>query len=123
LKRKKKKKKKNPSSKIKCWRSDAATSLTAGYLKVQLFHLALFSLLLSLLQMSYLEKTKHTHWRLEEAVGQKISNGSPSVESALKSIRSDLDFYNNSTAVEWKNNWKVIIYYYISIQKLNVQVR
>ncbi|KAG1082198.1 hypothetical protein G6F42_022665 [Rhizopus arrhizus] len=56
--------------------------------------------------MSYLEKTKHTHWRLEEAVGQKISNGSPSVESALKSIRSDLDFYNNSTAVEWKNNWK-----------------
>ncbi|KAI9005453.1 hypothetical protein CLU79DRAFT_781547 [Phycomyces nitens] len=56
--------------------------------------------------MSYLKKTKHTFWKLEDAVKQKISSGSRSVESALQSIRSDLDFYDNPTAVAWKNSWK-----------------
>lgn len=58
---------------------------------------------------SYFDKTKSEYWNLEEAIEAEKKGGGVSTESALSSIRSALEFYDNTTAQKWKNSWKVSV--------------
>jgi hypothetical protein len=57
--------------------------------------------------MSYFAKITPEYWNLDDAIASKKDNNERSTSSAIQALRSDLDFFDNPTAVEWKKNWAV----------------
>jgi hypothetical protein len=58
--------------------------------------------------MSYFEKTVPEEWDLLEAIKTKLSKKKfKSYKQLFDSIRSNLEPFDNETAINWKQNWKV----------------